>query len=58
MSATNPYLVHLGSGVAALGERKADLLAGRYRKFRNMGRLGHEFHEEDLPPIMVNTDNE
>ncbi len=40
------------------GQTTDELLAGRYRKFRNMGRLGYEFHEEDLPPIMVNADNE
>jgi tetratricopeptide (TPR) repeat protein len=26
---TNPYLVHLGSGIPALGERREDVLAGR-----------------------------
>jgi acetyl-CoA carboxylase carboxyl transferase subunit alpha len=35
------------------GLRPDQLVAGRYRKFRNMGRVGHEFHEEDLPPITV-----
>jgi acetyl-CoA carboxylase carboxyl transferase subunit alpha len=35
------------------GLRPERLLAARYRKFRNMGRLGHEFNEEDLPPIAV-----
>jgi acetyl-CoA carboxylase carboxyl transferase subunit alpha len=35
------------------GLRPEQLVAGRYRKFRNMGRLGHEFHEEDLPPVTV-----
>jgi len=33
--------------------RPEQLLAARYRKFRNMGRLGREFNEEDLPPITV-----
>jgi acetyl-CoA carboxylase carboxyl transferase subunit alpha len=33
-----------------LHERPEDLLAGRYRKFRNMGRLGREFIEEPVPP--------
>ncbi len=40
------------------GVKPDDLLAGRYRKFRNMGRLGHEFSEEDLPPITVGTGND
>jgi acetyl-CoA carboxylase carboxyl transferase subunit alpha len=38
--------------------RPDQLAAGRYRKFRNMGRLGHEFVEEDLPPVAVNPDND
>ena len=44
--------------LAELSALRADqLAAGRYRKFRNMGRLGHEFVEEDLPPLAVNPDN-
>jgi acetyl-CoA carboxylase carboxyl transferase subunit alpha len=38
------------------GQRLDQLVAGRYRKFRNMGRLGHEFTEEDLPPVSVSFD--
>jgi acetyl-CoA carboxylase carboxyl transferase subunit alpha len=38
--------------------RPEQLAAGRYRKFRNMGRLGHEFLEEDLSPVTVSADNE
>jgi acetyl-CoA carboxylase carboxyl transferase subunit alpha len=38
--------------------RPEQLMAGRYRKFRNMGRLGHDFNEEDLPPVSVGTSNE
>jgi acetyl-CoA carboxylase carboxyl transferase subunit alpha len=38
--------------------RPEQLAAGRYRKFRNMGRLGHEFLEEDLSPVTVSADND
>jgi acetyl-CoA carboxylase carboxyl transferase subunit alpha len=38
--------------------RPEQLAAARYRKFRNMGRLGHEFTEEDLPPLTVQAEND
>jgi len=45
--------------LAELGRLRPDeLAAGRYRKFRNMGRLGQEFVEEDLPPVAVNPAND